>query len=402
MMFRDKRLLVITHTYHSFVKDQVELLAPHFAQVTVLVRYKPIAEIATLFPIDAFQRHMRAAALDLHNLPGNVRVIPVPLLYLPMDRCYKRLGEQHYRAVEKVIEREKLQFDLIHAHFAWSAGYVGARLREKYKKPFVLTAHRYGVTELPFRDEEWRGKIESVLNSADQIITVSQSNQACIEQLNVRTPTRIIPNGFKDDLFYPQDPIQCRKTLHLPLDRQIVLTVGYLEEKKGQEYLIDAIGQIAESREDILALIVGSGELKKKLQGQINTLGLQGHVQLVGGKPHHEIPLWMNAADLFVLPSLRESFGVVQVEAMACGKPIVATVNGGSEEILTSDELGTLVEAGNVKQLASSIKQAIEQSWNNEAIAKYAHQFTWSHIVEQITGIYALHLSSVDEHDKPI
>ena len=109
---------------------------------------------------------------------------------------------------------------------------------------------------------------------------------------------------------------------------------------------------------------------------------------LVGGKPHSEIPIWMNACDLFVLPSLTESFGVVQIEALACGKPVVATRNGGSEEILTSEEYGLLVEPADPKDLAEKILLALDREWDQEANLAYAEQFTWENIAKEIVDVY--------------
>ena len=231
---------------------------------------------------------------------------------------------------------------MIHAHHTWTAGYAGARLKEKCDIPLVITGHGYDVYSLPFKDDEWQEKIKYVLNTADHIITVSQSNLTCIKKLDVSTPVTVIPNGFRSDLFYPRNSSECRRALNLPQDRRIILTVGNLEAIKGQKYLVEAIQRIVQERKDILCVIVGAGKLRPILKRQIRELGLENYIILTGGKPHDEIPLWMNACDLFVLPSLRESFGVVQIEALACGKPVVATRNGGSEEIIISDEHGLL------------------------------------------------------------
>jgi glycosyltransferase involved in cell wall biosynthesis len=114
---------------------------------------------------------------------------------------------------------------------------------------------------------------------------------------------------------------------------------------------------------------------------------LKDYIELVGGKPHDEIPIWMNACDLFVLPSLRESFGVVQIEAMACGKPVVATYNGGSEEIITSEDYGFLCEPANPKALAEKILTALDKEWDREKILEYAERFTWDNIVKEKLNI---------------
>jgi len=102
----------------------------------------------------------------------------------------------------------------------------------------------------------------------------------------------------------------------------------------------------------------------------------------------------MNSCDIFVLPSISESFGIVQLEAMACGKPVVATRNGGSEEIIVDDGLGMLVEPANEGSLAKAITEAIYKDWNKEFIMSYAERFTWKNIAQEITKLYREVLSN--------
>jgi len=97
---------------------------------------------------------------------------------------------------------------------------------------------------------------------------------------------------------------------------------------------------------------------------------------------------WMNVANIFVLPSLSESFGVLQIEAMACGVPVVATRNGESEEIITSEDYGLLYEPGNPDDLAEKILIALEKEWDREKIRKYAEQFTGNNIAKKVVEVY--------------
>ena len=383
-----KKLLIISNSYTSFTKDQIEIISSQFESVNVFVRYKPISEISSILPINILKYHRKKYQIDLADIPSNVRVIPVPLFYLPTDSGYKKLGEKHLKGVESRIKRYNIKFDIIHAHFSWSSGYVGAKLKERYNVPFVLTAHGYDIYDLPFRDSEWRNFIEYVLNAADYIITVSNSNSKCIRQLKVKSPVRIIPNGFRKNSFFPKDSEKCRKILNLPLNKRIVLSVGHLTEIKGHKYLVEAMREVEAYRSDVLCIVVGDGKLKNSLKKQIRKLDLKTRVKLVGGRPHHEVPIWMNACDLFVFPSLRESFGVVQLEALACGKGVVATYNGGSEEVITSEDYGYLVETKNPQALAEKILSTLERAWEKDKIVEYAERFTWDNVVKQITGIY--------------
>ncbi len=384
----DHRLMVLSDHYLTFVKDQVELVTKAFAHTDVYVRYHPATEISRILPDPRLKAFRKDSLIDRENLPVNVSIHPLPLFYLPCDHQFKRAGKRYYNAVENRLQRSGTYPDLIHAHFVWPNGFVGAKLKEEYGIPFIITAHGYDIYDLPFRDAEWKERIEAILNVADVVITVSNSNRECAEKLDVTTPVKVVPNGFRHDLFYPMIRETCKNALNLPVGRKIILSVGNLMEVKGHVYLIDAMSEVIRKRMDVLCLIIGRGELKHKLEEEISSSGLEQYVHLIGGKPHGEIPLWMNACDLFVLPSLRESFGIVQVEAMACGIPVVATRNGGSEEIVIPGKTGLLCAAGDSQGLAECIVRALDTPWDAGAIAKEARFYSWENVGKEILRMY--------------
>ncbi len=384
-----KKLLVVCHSYNNFQKDSIEGLSAYLEQIKVFVRANPFAEISNYLALPQLERFKKSYKIDLSGTPPNIDVMSTPLWYLPGDRSYKSLGIKHFNAVKKAIQYHPQAFDLIHAHFIWSSGYAGARLKEKYDVPFVVTGHGYDVYSLPFKDDEWRAKIEYVLNTADHIITVSQSNLACIKKLDVSTPVTVIPNGFRSDLFYPRDTLECRKMLDLPQDKKIILTVGNLEPVKGQKYLVEAVQKVIRERKDVLCVIVGAGKVRTTLTRQIRSLGLEDYIMLVGGKPHGEISLWMNACDFFILPSLNEGNPTVMFETLGCGKPFVGTRVGGVPEIITSDEYGLLVEPADPDDLAEKILVALDRRWDRGYILQYAERFTWENIAREIINVYA-------------
>jgi glycosyltransferase involved in cell wall biosynthesis len=384
----NKNLLIISTEYYSFVKDQTESLAPFFPKIHVLVRHNPIAEISSIIPISFLVNFRKSYLIRDTNLPPNLSVIPTPVWYIPSDRFYRRLGEQHFQAVSNSIQRNDLHFDMVHAHATWSAGYVGAKLKEHYNVPFVITAHGYDIYALPFKDPAWRKQIEYVLNSSDAVITVSRKNLEYIRKLQVRTPVHVIPNGFRSDLFYPREMSDCRRVLGLPMDRKIVLTVGNLEAVKGQKYLVEAIGAIARKRKDILCVIIGMGGEKQALEKQIHSAGLNEYIQLAGAKKHEDIPVWINACDLFVLPSLNEGNPTVMFEALGCGKPFVGTKVGGVPEVITSEIYGLLVEQGDPCDLGEKILLALDREWDPESILEYASRFKWEKISNEIINVY--------------
>lgn len=387
-LLKNKNLLVIPDRYNNFVKDPVNITSSYFNQVFVLVRHNPITEISNVLPINYLKPFRKKTLINLSGKPENVTVTLTSLWYAPTDSQYKRLGDKHFKSVDTTIKKKKIEFDLIHSHFTWSMGYVGARLKEKYDVPFIVTAHGYDIYDLPFRDEEWRKRIEYVLNSANYVITVSNSNLECIKKLDVKTPVKVIPNGFRPNLFYPKNLEECKKILELPSGKKIILTVGNLVEIKGHKYLIGAMNEVVKHRKDVLCIMVGSGKSKNELEKQIKKLKLEDHVKLVGGRPHDEIPIWMNAADLFVLPSLNEGNPTVMFECLGCGKPFIGTKVGGEPEVITSEDYGYLTEPANPDELAEKILIALNKEWDCDKIREYAEQFTWENIIEEIVAIY--------------
>jgi len=286
----------------------------------------------------------------------NIEVRFARYFMLPFDFVKERKGEFAYNVAKKIIEREKIDFDLIHAHFTWPSGYVGAKLKEKCGKPLIITGHGHDVYDLPFKDAKWNAKIRSILNKADHIITVSKSNYSKLIQLEIsKDKISIIPNGYDLNLFKPASTHVSRDKVGLPVDKKIVLSVGNLETVKGHEYLIKAMKKVIQKEKDILCLIVGSGSQRNKLERLVKELDLQDDVMLLGSKPHDEIPFWMNACDVFVLPSLAEGNPTVMFECLGCGKPFVGTKVGGIPEVITNEKLGIIVEQKYVEGLTKAI-----------------------------------------------
>lgn len=386
--FKKNKLLIISHNYNDFVKDSSESISPYFEDVNILVRYNSFAEILSYLPFDNFKKYRKNRHIDLLGIPKNIHILPTYVIYGHFDSQYKKIGDQHFKSIEETIKKNTIKFDLIHSHFTWSSGYAGAKLKEKYDVPFIVTAHGYDIYDLPFRDEEWREKIRSVLNTADYVITVSNSNLECIKKLNIKTPIKVIPNGFRKDLFFPRESIECKEALGLPKNKKIILTVGNLLEVKGHSYLIEALEKLLKHRKDIYCVIVGSGRLKNILEKQIKKAGLKDFVKLAGEKSHNEIPIWINACDVFVLSSLKEGNPTVMFECLGCGKPFIGTNVGGIPEIINSELYGFIVKPANSDELMEAIERGLQKKWDQNCIINYAKQYSWDNIVKEIMEIY--------------
>lgn len=379
-----KNLLVLTTGFPDksnrringiFVKEQVNQLKIYFEDVYVIS------------PTSIWKEYLLKEHFKNYNY-DNVHVyyplcINFPAPYIPKYlKKYWVFFEK--TQIKNIIKSEKIAFDLIHAHYTWHPGAVAVELKKDFNVPVVLTEHTHVTLYKAIKREDltyfrtWK--------QCDAIIRVNKKDIPLFKKFNKYTVN--IPNGFDENRFYRMDEKECRGKLNLPTNRKLILTISNLTGVKGHKYSIKAMEEIIKSRKDVLYIIGGSGSLKDKLQRQINDTNLQNYIKLVGFIPHDKVSLWMNACDLFILPSLSESFGIVQVEAMACGKPVVATYNGGSEEIIASSDYGYLVEPGNSEQLAEKILIALDKEWNEEEIRIYAEQFAWENIAKEIVELY--------------
>ena len=198
-----------------------------------------------------------------------------------------------------------------------------------------------------------------------------------------------IPNGYDEKKFFLSSQDKSRDDLNLPRKIKIIVTVGSFEYHKGHHILIESMKDILQSSNDVVTYIIGKGSLVKTLNQSIDKYNLKNKIILVNvDKTPEEIALWMNAADIFVLPSLKEGNPTVMFECLACGKPFVGTCIGGIPDIIVSPDYGLLCEPGSVKDLAEKIKIALNKQWNTEKIIKYAENFSWSNIALKVSQIY--------------
>jgi len=381
-------LIVLSDHYLTFIKDQVEILSAQFESITVFIPYNPLTELSCYIPVGNVKQFRKKNLVDPVGIPDNIHIQMIPLIYPPVRFQTSSFGDRYFHEVDARIKKMELPFDLIHAHFTWPAGYAGARLKETYRVPLVVTAHGYDIYDLPFRDNRWNRQITEVLNSADHIITVSGKNREYIHRLDVRTPVSVIPNGFNKNLFFPGNAVECRKNLGLPSDKKILLSVGNLVKEKGYSYLVESLADSVQDGIPFHCYLIGRGPLARTLEREVHRARLDEYITLAGGRPHNEIPAWINACDAFVLPSLMEGNPTVMFECLGCGRPFVGTRVGGIPEVIDSDDYGLLAEPKNTAQLSRAIRSALVKDWNPGAIAAYAEKFSWENICQQIYSIY--------------
>jgi N-acetyl-alpha-D-glucosaminyl L-malate synthase BshA len=296
--------------------------------------------------------------------------------------------------------RIKCNLDLIHIHVGHSPMDVLAPLLylKKNNTPMVVTSHADigsygGALRKLIYSFYYNLLIDRILSHAG-IITSPSRAYACESILRkYKEKVVVIPNGINLNDFnlrYSKD--ECRRILNLHTMRKIILFVGGLEPRKAPDILIKAMAKVVKSAPDSELVIVGTGSMEKVLKNLVRSLGISEHVRFTGFVKNNEKVLYYRSADVFVLPSLYEIFGIVNLEAMACGVPIVASKVGGISEVIKSGVNGLLVPPRDVDALADAIMYLLE----NEVIRKRMGEnakvivkaYSWEKIAKMYEEIY--------------
>lgn len=278
--------------------------------------------------------------------------------------------------------RKDFNPDVIHAHTSYPDGFAASILGRLIKKPVVITEHT-GPFEMLLRYFFERWQTHYALRNCDSIITVSAFLKKRIAEEEIEeNKITVIPNGF--------NPLNFHLSMNKSTHRNRILFVGFLVEVKGLGYLLDAVKIIRERNKDIKLEIVGVGPLEKSLKEIVGKLGIEENVTFYGFRPREEIARFINETDIVVLPSIYETFGVVIIEAMAMGRPVVATRCGGPEDIVTEDT-GMLVPSRDSAALANAIMSIFNdyKKYNSQRISEIARErFSFDEVDKRIIEIY--------------
>ena len=385
------KILIITNAFPNSKEETRGIFT--YQIVKALQKKCDIEVIAPLPWVPPFLRDMAISRYPHANVPrkediGNITVhhpryfvIPKILGFLHAVFMYFPLS----KLVRKLVQNDKI--DLINAHWIFPDGIATTWLAKRIRKPVVLTALGCDINLYPKMFLR-KSQIRWALKAADLNTAKSRALKAIIVNLGVPDDkVTVIPNAVDLDLFHIIDKAEARKTLMLSPKEKIILTVGDLDEVKGTQYLIEALRGMRE-RIDLMPRLycIGDGPLKKKLVFQAKELGVSDKVSFMGKKPHNEIPLWMNAADVFCLPSLREGHPNVVIEALACGVPVVASDVGAMPEMIKGN--GILSIVADSKSLCESLMYILTKSWDRDAIRKTVGKQTWRDCAQVYLEVY--------------
>jgi D-inositol-3-phosphate glycosyltransferase len=302
--------------------------------------------------------------------------------------------------MRRFIAEQGVKYGVIHSHY-WQSGWVGTLLGRELDIPHVVMFHTLGEVKNRARISEQEPKVRirherTITRRASAIVTASEHECGLLERYYNADPGRMhtIPCGVDLELFQPMERATARRMLNLDARAPVLLWVGRLEKLKGVDILINAVAQLDDR--DFTLLIVGGDEyaadLKAELCRQAEAAGLGANVRFDGAVAHGDLPLYYSAADVCVVPSYYESFGLVAVEAMACGTPVVASRVGGLISTVTDGVNGYLIPWRCPEPFAEKLEVLLNNPELRENFSRSARRsverFRWRTIGLQIASLY--------------
>lgn len=351
--------------------------------------------------VDIYTRHNQSALDRVVDLHENVRLIHLRLgedPYISKAEMYLHLRE-FFRELEQFRLAHHLEYDLIHSHY-WLSGMLGIWAQETWKRPHVAMFHSLGAvknhTGIGGPEPEIRIATENaVIKTCHRIFAPTQREKERLINFYGASPGKIgvVPCGVDLELFCPMDQSTARRHLGFNPDDTLALFVGRFDSMKGLDRLLEAMRYLKHRRH--LRLIIVGGDGLHTPEGQIllglaRTLGVEDSIAFMGRIEQKDLPVYYNAADVMVMPSYYESFGLVSLEALACGIPVVATPVGVMDTIIKEGQNGRLVANGDAKLLAKAIDKvtSLLPALSADAIRQTVHDFGWPDIASAIIQEY--------------
>ncbi|HBY93041.1 MAG TPA: glycosyltransferase family 1 protein [Chloroflexi bacterium] len=345
----------------------------------------------------------------------NVRVIHTvagPVAHVGKNELYNYLPE-FTENVLAMAAAEDLSYDVVHSHY-WLSGLVAERLRAAWKAPIIQMFHTLGEMKnrVAQRSEERELDVRiaserRIMGFADRIVAATPLDRQQMLDLYGADPERIeiIPCGVDLSLFRRIRKAEARANLTISPTSRLILFVGRVEPLKGIDTLLRAIALVVRRHPHwpghlALAVIGGSAEDSnevltaemRRLRALRAELGLEGLVTFLGAQSQETLPDFYSAAEMVVMPSHYESFGMVALEAMASGTPVIASDVGGLTYTVQDGKTGFLVPPQRPDLLADKIEKLLEQPALRRAMGAagvvWAQRFGWSAITDQVLTMY--------------
>ena len=351
--------------------------------------------------VDVYTRTHDPDDPQVVHLGDNARVIH--LSAGPFDEAKESLHgyiPEYLQRLEEFRAAEGLTYDVVHSHY-WLSGQAALSLAESWGVPHITTFHTLARKKLQARagelESELRVRTESrVIESASAVVVSTDQEKDDLSRLYGVSPraVRTIPAGVDLDLFRPIPRDEARRSLGIR-ESNVVLSVGRIEPLKGLDLLVQAMSMLNDLNDTRLVIVGGRPERDdelNRLESIAAELGVADKTTFAGAVKQTELPAYYSAADVFVMPSYYESFGLVALEAMACGTPVIAARVGGLKSFITSGETGYLVPWRCAEPYARRLdvllaNPALQAAMGKAARAK-ALTMGWEQTARRIADLY--------------
>jgi teichuronic acid biosynthesis glycosyltransferase TuaC len=390
------RVLIISHMYPKpynevygiFVHQQVEVLMRKGIEVKVVspTTWSPpiLSSMSTKWKGYKYVPHY----LEWEGIP----VWYPRYLAFPKGYLFASSGQRMFHGIKNlVIELEKrYTFDLIHAHVALPDGYAGMCISSLLNKPLIVTIHGQDFQQTIKRNFSCLQAVTKVINYASRVIVVSKKLYTIGNSIHeVNDKYTMIPNGIDPTKVVIKGEFTTKKSK----DYKIVLSVSNLINIKGIDYNIKAIHALSKKYPFLHYKIVGNGVEKERLARLVNDLKMNEHIEFLGRKSHQDVMSYMADCDIFSLPSWDEAFGVVYIEAMAHGKPVIGVKDQGIDGVITHKKTGMLVKPKDVDSLVEAMDYLLSNPDEARIMGERARQmvlenYTWEKNAEKTIKVF--------------
>ncbi len=365
--------------------------------------------------VDVFTRRQGAEAPEIVPFAEHARVIHIPAgpaRYMPKEQVVDHLPE-FICNMREFVARDEAYYDLVHSHY-WLSGRVAGYFKNAWRVPMVAMFHTLSElkNQVSLSPEEWESDIRAGIErltvaTADRVIASTSVDSLHLTDYYGADGERvsIVPCGVDPEKFSPGSQHEARRALGLG-DERLILFVGRIQQLKGIEVLIRAAAVLAAREQEgglppfSVAIVGGRPSTYsdpeareiRRLQKVASELGVADRVRWVGAVDHEELPNYYRAADVTVMPSTYESFGLVAVESMACGTPVVAARVGGLQATVQDGRTGYLIPWRDPSLYADRIAQIISQPELQALLGANARdralQFGWEQVARQLIDLY--------------
>jgi len=344
---------------------------------------------------------------DREGLPAEVMIEPGHRVvhieagphHLPKE-ALPDVTDEFRRQVLQWIDRHDRP-DVIHGNY-WLSGVVGHQLKHDLDVPFVSTFHTLARVKAEGGDPEpvWRDRAEAeIVNCADAICVSCVEEEQQFRRLygDPQGRLEIIAPGVEHAFFAPGDRRGARRALGLDDDRTVLLFVGRLQPLKGPDVAIRTLAELPDRHARLLVVGGASGAdgdaETARAHALVDELGLHDRVTFVEPQPHHILSTYYRAADVVIAPSRSESFGLVALEAAACGIPVVASAVGGLISLVDDGRTGRLVEGRDPRDYARAVTDVLADPERAAAMSaaavERARRYTWSFAAARLRRLYS-------------